>query len=65
MDRALITELEKLIGKDAVVSDTTRLLSYESDALAMYSAPAELVLLLLGVFLGGSLARPGQAPSGG
>lgn len=45
MDRALITELEKLIGKDAVVSDTTRLLSYESDALAMYSAPAELVLI--------------------
>ncbi len=45
MDKALVVELEKLIGRDAVVSDTTRLLSYESDALAMYSAPAELVLL--------------------
>jgi glycolate oxidase subunit GlcD len=45
MDKALIDGLIELIGKEAVVADATRLLTYESDALAMYHEKADLVIL--------------------
>nr|MBC8451426.1 FAD-binding protein [Planctomycetota bacterium] len=41
----LVQELRSLLGPDAVIADTTRLASYESDALAMYHQDAELVVL--------------------
>ena len=42
---ALIQELTRALGPDAVIADATRLASYESDALAMYHQDAELVAL--------------------
>jgi glycolate oxidase subunit GlcD len=45
MTKALARELRRLLGPQGVIDEPTRLLPYESDALALLAVPPELVLL--------------------